>query len=880
MAELELDPSSAHIAYALLGSFIIVFGLVSLLVKERLFISEAFVSTAFGIIIGPYAIGLFDPLSWKDYDNVTLELTRIVIAVQVMAAGVEALVIAACVTPTDPVLSNSVVKGRFAEKHVPPRIRYLLSAESGINDGMGLPFLMLGVYLIKETNPGTAVAKWFYMVWAYQILLSVVLGGLIGAAARKLVKGAKNRNLIDKESFLVFSIALALAVAGIISILASDDLLACFVAGNVFAWDDWFSNEIAEAHIQEVIDMLLNLACFVYIGASIPFKNFHDAALELSVWRLIVLAILILLFRRLPFVMALKRVIPALTTYREAAFSGWFGPIGVGAVFFSKVTAMLMKPGSTGHGGGDATVDPNAPPVHNADRMERVREVIFPVVMFMVLSSVLIHGITVPLLHLQYKYTRTWSRKREDSNHVVSRLPHINIGDDIVLRPPSVVGGPASASTAAGSATEDEIAAVGGGGGGTVHSKYDHQRSIGYDHQRSIGYDHQRSIGWSDQVQRSINGRSIGGGYGFPIAGVPDLTLKKTNTNASTTRTLQDVVQEMKEAARTRQTISQQPSPQVSIAPASPQPSTPASHTPVRTASPLLPEGAITPVLGATATAATPSTPPLQEGKSAGAAGGLGPVAPSPLRASTEAIGSDSDSCSTCSSRSSHEASQGRLQPSLVPSTLDQQRQLQDRHHQPHHNHHHRHHRNHYHSFPNDIEQQQFHSRSRSRSRSPTRSTRSVSPHVAAEMEHRRAWERDVAARELGLAPEAAPYLDTGDPRHVQSLTPSSTRATEESSIQTLVAGQQGETMSIPSTTSSTPSPLSLSPSHSNSPLQGSTFSHHQLPPRGVPNVVVHEVEREEDHGVIRTTEYNPDGSVRVRIEPAPSRSSTPPSSS
>lgn len=106
---------------------------------------------------------------------------------------IESMVLAACVTPTDPVLSNSVVKGRFAEKHVPPRIRYLLSAESGINDGMGLPFLFLGLYLMRERSMGVAFAKWFYMVWVYQILLSVVLGGLIGAAARKLVKGAKNR---------------------------------------------------------------------------------------------------------------------------------------------------------------------------------------------------------------------------------------------------------------------------------------------------------------------------------------------------------------------------------------------------------------------------------------------------------------------------------------------------------------------------------------------------------------------------------------------------------------------------------------------------------------------------------------------------------------
>ncbi|KAG9073223.1 hypothetical protein KI688_001014 [Linnemannia hyalina] len=566
-----LEASTEHVAYAFLGCFIIVFGLVSLFVKEKLFISEAFVATVFGIIIGPYAIGIFNPLGWEKYDNVTLEFTRIVIAVQVMAAGVslprsyvlkeklslfmmivplmclmfgtsalliwalipnlsfvESMAIAACVTPTDPVLSNSVVKGRFAEKHVPPRIRYLLSAESGINDGMGLPFLLLGLYLVKEPSAGVAIGKWFYLVWGYQIFLSIVIGGVFGFGCRKLVKGAKNRNLIDKESFLVFSIAMALAVAGIVSIIASDDLLACFVAGNVFAWDDWFSNEIAEAHIQEIIDMLLNLACFVYIGASIPFSSFNDSSLGLSVWRLIVLAIVILLLRRLPFLVALKPLIPALTTYRDAAFAGWFGPIGVGAVFFSKLTAMMTSPEHLGDH------------VHNLESLMRIREIIFPIVMFLVFSSVMIHGVTVPLLHLQYKYTRTWSRKREDANHAVTRLPHINIGDEIVLRPPTVSG--------------SSIGGVPEGDGEQRTIGYDHQRSIGYDNQRSVGFDNQRSIGYDHQ--RSVNQRSYGYGgvlpyAGFGIAGVPDLSrANNINSNNNTVRTLQDVVKEMKEASK------------------------------------------------------------------------------------------------------------------------------------------------------------------------------------------------------------------------------------------------------------------------------------------------------------------------------------------
>lgn len=55
-----------------------------------------------------------------------------------------ALVVAACVTPTDPILAASVVgKGKFAQEHVPSHIRHILQAESGANDGAAFPFLYL-----------------------------------------------------------------------------------------------------------------------------------------------------------------------------------------------------------------------------------------------------------------------------------------------------------------------------------------------------------------------------------------------------------------------------------------------------------------------------------------------------------------------------------------------------------------------------------------------------------------------------------------------------------------------------------------------------------------------------------------------------------------
>lgn len=66
----------------------------SLLIKERLYIGEAVIATLVGIIIGPYAANLFDPGDWGGgndsvVEEITLEVTRVVIAIGVFAVGVE-----------------------------------------------------------------------------------------------------------------------------------------------------------------------------------------------------------------------------------------------------------------------------------------------------------------------------------------------------------------------------------------------------------------------------------------------------------------------------------------------------------------------------------------------------------------------------------------------------------------------------------------------------------------------------------------------------------------------------------------------------------------------------------------------------------------------
>ncbi|OAD79245.1 hypothetical protein PHYBLDRAFT_14428, partial [Phycomyces blakesleeanus NRRL 1555(-)] len=413
------------VAIAILSGFIIFFGYVSMFLKERLFLSEALVAVIVGIIAGPLVTNGINPYSWRDNDEITKQLTRCIIAIQVMAVGIElpkhymkkdwktmiilllpvmivmwmvsgliiwwmvptinyieALVISACICPTDPILANSVVKGRFAEKHVPSHIRNALSAESGANDGMGFPFLFLAIFIIGEDDVGQAVGKWIYETCLFQIALSCVIGVIVGWAARKALQWSERNHLIDKPSFLSFAIALALFLMSMTGFSGSDDVLACFVAGNAFSWDDWFRQETEEAHFQDVIDMMLNLAIFVYIGAIIPWSDFGNAELGLSAWRLVAMAILILLFRRLPIVVLLKPVMPAMKTYQEAVFTGWFGPMGVGAVFLSKIAKEeLMK-------------------VYTNQEEPISVKVINPIVLFIVLSSVVVHGTTIPLFKL------------------------------------------------------------------------------------------------------------------------------------------------------------------------------------------------------------------------------------------------------------------------------------------------------------------------------------------------------------------------------------------------------------------------------------------------------------------------------------------------
>ncbi|CAG8595066.1 25230_t:CDS:10 [Cetraspora pellucida] len=417
-----------------------------------------------GLILGPACLRLIDPTAWGYKNATTEELTRIVLAIQIMTAAinlprayitrqfrsmfimllpvmswmwissaviiyffipnvtfVETLLIASCITPTDPILANSVVQGSFAEKYIPSNVRHLLSAESGVNDGMGFPFLFFALFLLESPRiTVTTICQWFSFVWGYHILLSIAIGIVIGWAARKLLGLAESRDWIDKESFLVFAFALAIFVVGGVSIIGSDALLACFMAGTSFSWDDWFREETQDAHLQDVIDLLLNLTIFIYIGTILPWSSFNSDNMSLK--SLIIISVLVLIFRRLPIVILFKGFIPAFHTFKEAAFAGYFGPIGIGAIFL----AMTVEK-EIGRRLNDELKD------IDKGSMLHIKEITFPIVAFIVLSSVIVHGITVPILNIGSRIDIERFPSIASISSQVARLPVIDFVESLTL---------------------------------------------------------------------------------------------------------------------------------------------------------------------------------------------------------------------------------------------------------------------------------------------------------------------------------------------------------------------------------------------------------------------------------------------------------------
>lgn len=242
------------------------------------------------------------------------------------ASGIAmALLTAAVLTPTDAALGQSVV----SNPAVPTRLGQTINVESGLNDGLALPFVLLGALLASKVGSDDVGTISLLYEAAWEIFFGPVAGIIVGGSAAMLLNFAHSKNFTNEASAGITFLCSAFAAYLLALLIHGNGFIAAFVAGmtfgNVYRYSVHFIGEFMEG-----IGQLLTMAAFLVFGAVLLPEGLAHAN-----YKAVLVGILFLtVVRMLPiFLSLLGSGLPV----REKLFLGWFGPRGLASVLFTLI---------------------------------------------------------------------------------------------------------------------------------------------------------------------------------------------------------------------------------------------------------------------------------------------------------------------------------------------------------------------------------------------------------------------------------------------------------------------------------------------------------------------------------------------------------------
>lgn len=226
----------------------------------------------------------------------------------------EALLVGAILAPTDPVFAAALV----GNERVPRRLRHLLNVESGVNDGLALPFVILFLAIAagsEDLHLGELGSE---------LLLGVVIGIAVPWVALRLEKTRFFSASTQYEPLNAMAIGLLVLALG--QVTHANLFLAAFAAGITVAT---FGERQRETfgHFGELVAELFKLAALLVFGALISFEFLGEIA-----WPGWVFAVLALFVAR-PLALAIAFLRSHLTRTEQFA-AMWFGPKGFASVVY------------------------------------------------------------------------------------------------------------------------------------------------------------------------------------------------------------------------------------------------------------------------------------------------------------------------------------------------------------------------------------------------------------------------------------------------------------------------------------------------------------------------------------------------------------------
>ena len=229
----------------------------------------------------------------------------------------EAAILATILAPTDASLGAVVVNSPL----VPPRIRQALSVESGLNDGLSMPFFVLFLALAGYELHGHS-NSWIQFT-VMQIGLGVLVGVGIGWLAGKMMNWSEKRDWMQEGAHLIALLALAILAWGVADGVGGNGFIAAFVAGSSLR--STFSNAInyAEEFEDSWGHLLVYFIFFTFGMLSAPWLK----QITPIIWLYGLLSLTVV--RMVPVALSLigSRLRPGSVLYM-----GWFGPRGLASV--------------------------------------------------------------------------------------------------------------------------------------------------------------------------------------------------------------------------------------------------------------------------------------------------------------------------------------------------------------------------------------------------------------------------------------------------------------------------------------------------------------------------------------------------------------------
>jgi len=282
-------------------------------------------------------------------------------------APASAILLGSVLAPTDPVLAANVQVGPPADDGPEDEVRFGLTLEAGLNDGLAFPFVYLAIALMAATDLSQTLLTWVWWDVGYRIAVGTLCGFLMGKGLAWVFKVFQERmsarqDTEVEESF--FILAATLITYSLTEMAEGYGFLAVFVAAVVSSGkksSDVESRQQSYIAIDQVEQAVLGIFLIAFGGIT------ATGGLADLTWQGAALGLLVLFLIR-P-VAGLLAFLPSKLPFEEKMVISYFGIRGVGSLYYLAYA-------------------------HNSELFPEI-DAIWSIVNFTMLVSIVVHGLSV-----------------------------------------------------------------------------------------------------------------------------------------------------------------------------------------------------------------------------------------------------------------------------------------------------------------------------------------------------------------------------------------------------------------------------------------------------------------------------------------------------